>query len=104
MKVKQVIEIDYNELEDIVNKHYGLRAKDPYGNGLYSFVATEECGNDSDHSFSVPKAEPLDEYDQKKIKRLRGTGHSRYSNYAILQDLVNNGVLAPGEYLVKVCW
>lgn len=102
MKVKQVIEIDYYELEGIVNKHYNL-ALDKYGRG-YSFVATEECGNDSSHSFNVEGAEPLDKYDLGKIEELRAGQHPTYCNQAIIQDLVNNGALAPGEYLVQVCW
>lgn len=99
MKVKTVIEMDYSELEDIVNKHYKLK-----GESKYSFVATAECGNDSDHSFNVPRTKPLDKWAQKNIQELKEGRYPSYCNHDILQDLVNNGVLAPGEYLIRVSW
>lgn len=102
MKVKTVIEIDYDELEGIVNRHYGIQ--DKQGGEGYSFVATQECGNDCSFTFHVPSAKPLDKWEQEDIQKLRETGHSPWRNSVIIQDLVNNGVLAPGEYLVKVSW
>lgn len=100
MKVKTVIEMDYYELETIVNNHYNL----PHNGDGYEFVAVQECGNDSSHTFYIPKAEPLSKWDQKSIEELKLGKHPCYCNHAILQDLVNNGVLAPGEYLIKVSW
>lgn len=96
MKVKQVIEIDYNELEDIVNKHFDITS--------YEFVAVQECGNYSSYSFNMPKAEPLDKWGLAAIELLKQDGSPTYYNHAIMQQLVNDGVLAPGEYLVKVSW
>jgi hypothetical protein len=98
MKVKQIIEIDYSELEEIVTRYYNLPKN------FYEFVAVQECGNDSDHSFSVTKIEPLSKYDQQAIDDLRKGILPVYCNYIIFQDLVNNSVLAPCEYLVKVSW
>lgn len=99
MRKKTVIEIDYNELESIVRKHYGI------DHNQYSFVATEECGNDTHHSFNVTGAAPLRDYDQETIDEIKATGNvPEYSNLTIMQDLVNSGVLEPGEYLVDVSW
>jgi hypothetical protein len=100
MKVKTVIEMDYGELETLVNNHYGL----PHNGDGYEFVAVQECGNDSAHTFYIPKAEPLNKYNQYVIDKLRSGKAPIYHNHTILQDLVNNGVLAPGEYLIKVSW
>lgn len=44
---KTVIEVDYGDLERFV--------KETYKQKEYSFVAAQECGNDSSHSFSIPR-------------------------------------------------
>jgi hypothetical protein len=101
MKTKTVIEIDYNEFEDIVRKTYGLAERD---SNAYSFVATEECGNDSTHEFVVDKIEKLDEWEIESIHKLIAGKCPTYCNDTIFQDLVNQGILQPGTYIVNVCW
>lgn len=97
MKKKLMIEMDYDEFENIVTNQYKVND--------YSFVATEECGNDSDHTFSVSGIEPLDKYETEKLLEfIEKNGGTCYVNHTLFQDLVNKGVLEPGEYIVKVCW
>jgi hypothetical protein len=97
MKEVSVIEIDYHEFEQIVKRVYGVPK--------YSFVATEECGNDSNHTFQVRKQEPLDEWQTKDLAEfVTKNGLKCYVNYILFQDLVNRGELKPAQYLVNVCW
>lgn len=97
MKKIQVIEIEYYEFEQIVKRVYGATK--------YSFVATEECGNDSDHSFDVSNKEALDEWEMKSIAEfIEKKGLKTYVNYTLFKDLVNRDELEPGQYLVTVCW
>lgn len=97
MKKVSVIEIEYHELEEIVKRVYGATK--------YSFVATEECGNDSNHTFEVNEKEPLDEFETEDIAEfIEKKGLKTYVNYTLFKDLVNRGELEPGQYLVNVCW
>lgn len=91
------IELDWHELEDIVNKTYSITQ--------YNFVAVQECRNDSQHTFQVTKQEPLDEWESKDLQEfIAKNGLKEYMNYTIMQDLVNRGVLKPANYLVTVSW
>lgn len=97
MKKRTYIEMDDREFDTIVKKAYGLTD--------YSFGETEECGNDSQHSFSVSKKEPLGDYRRQTIKDIENTKYvPLYCNSDIFQDLVNKDILEPGEYLIKVSW
>lgn len=99
-KTVSVIELDYGDLEDLVNKVYGGKDKEEY-----SFVATEECGNDSDHKFPNISAAPFkNEWDQKDADELRSGKFPCYRNYTLLKALCQDGHLEPGDYLVRVCW
>lgn len=81
--------IDYDNLEEFVQEVYG--AYD------YSFVATQECGNDSTHRFKINSKEEGKNYlpsDRSNIS----------SNYVLFKCLVFDGYLEPGIYVVNVCW
>lgn len=92
---KTVIEVEYGDLERFV--------KETYKQKEYSFVAAQECGNDSSHSFSIEK-ELLDEYDQKKLDAFTKTGKYGFINHTVLQDLVNRDLIEPGNYVIRVSW
>lgn len=94
---KTIIEVDYRDLEEFVKEKYP-QIKD------YSFVATELCENDSDHTFSV-KHQDIREFEKKVIESIRNTGHIQpYENHGILNMLLQDGYIEEGEYLVNVCW
>jgi hypothetical protein len=94
MKKKTIIEIDYNELEDLVREHLGFKK--------YSFVATEECSNDSSHEFDVDGI--LDKWDKLELEKWPKGKAPQYSNRVILNALCEAGHIEAGEYLVTVCW
>jgi hypothetical protein len=98
MQTESVTRMSYHEFEEIVKKSYGLEGSD------WSFVATEECDNDSVHDFSPVKKECLSEYDQQSLVDLRAGKNPTYINHTIFQDLVNNDVLPAGNYLIEVMW
>ncbi len=94
MKTKTVTEIDYRELETLVEEKLGFKD--------YSFVATEECGNDSTHEFSVNGV--LDVWEEGYVKEWERGEQPLYTNGAILNKLCQKGFIPKGEYLVGVCW
>ncbi len=95
MKTKVFTEIDYHELDALINKFYGITS--------YNCVAVEEWNNDEDHSFSFEK-ESLDEYQEKEIEEIKASKLPMYSVSTVMQDLVNNDILPEGNYLISICW
>lgn len=103
MRTVSYMEMSYGELEELVKETYKVEE--------YEFVAQQECGNDSSHTFEV-KAEPWDvnnilgKYALDKFEEwIQSKGHKgEYMNYIIMQALVNDGVLSAGHYLIQVCW
>lgn len=103
MKVNPVTvnEADYKELEAHIRQVYGF--EDP--NEMFSIVAMEEWNNDSNYLFHMER-EPLNVWDQKKFDEWKADplGFHQYRLRGILQDMVNNGHLKEGSYLISVCW
>ena len=102
MQKKSVTELSYSELEDLAAKHLGLPKS---GKNEYSFVAVQECGNDSSHQFTVAPPSRGDEWVDKDIARIENDKFVKmYRNDVVLDLLCEKGVLEPGEYVVTVCW
>lgn len=103
---KVIFEVQYQDLESFVKEIYpktrgGIKSK--YDDG-YSFVATQECGNDCSFSFKVDD-EKMDEYDQEDWNKFKETGGvPDYNNALLLQGLCIEGHIEPGEYLIEVSW
>lgn len=99
LKVKtQIINlVDYAELERFAREVYNL--------SNYEFAAVEECDNDSDHAFVVSALSPdrLDD-DAEDIALIRGGHVPLYRNHLLLDLLCTDNLLAPGNYLISVCW
>jgi hypothetical protein len=68
----------------------------------YEFVAVEECGNDSSHTFRVTGV--INKYDETDAKKIRDGDIPIYSNGLLLDVLCADGYIEPGEYVVEVCW
>lgn len=90
-----MIEVDYKVLEEFVNKHYNQED--------WSFVADQECGNDSHHTFIVEN-KPLDEYQQADVDEFKSKGYGFRITGELLQDLCAQGLIEEGKYIVDVCW
>ncbi len=92
---RTVYKVDCSDLEQFVREVYAVED--------YSFVAKQECGNDSQHRFHVDAV--MDKWDIKEAEALRGGKvESGMSNHTILQTLCVDGHIKPGEYIVDVCW
>jgi len=88
-KRKTFIEVDAFDLNELVKKHYGDIG--------YDFIDAAECGNDTEHTFTV-KAES----NERKWKQMMT--EKRFSNSAVLNRLCLDGHIERGEYVIKVCW
>jgi hypothetical protein len=86
--------VEYHHLEKFAIEHLGLEN--------YSFVQTQECGNDSSHEFDVGKRYHGYEEDTKKILYTKLV--PMYRNRAILNMLCEKGLIPQGKYLINVCW
>lgn len=91
---KQIIEMEYSELEELVKKVYGIE---------WSLVADQELGNDSSYSVEISK----EEIDGYEIGRLEAWKKGKFVGWLapwIMTDLCNNGHLEPGDYLIQISW
>ena len=101
-EAKTIFAVSYSNLEAIVNKAYGLSYKSY--NERWSFIADQEMGNDSDKEITIKEGQ-LDDYDQNQIDDFRnGNGGGSFMAHTIMTDLCNQGILAPGSYIISVCW
>lgn len=92
-KEKLIREVDYRDFEEFVISIYG---------GDYEFVVVEECGNDSDHSFS-PDGK-ISDFEAEKVKKIKSGKYPNYTNHLLLNLLVKEGYIEAGNYLIRVSW
>lgn len=97
-KKSEYFEIEYYELDDLVNTHYGLE-----GDFRYMFCCDQEAGNDTQHSFNIKK-EKLSEWEQEQLDHFIHANPTSFVTRVVLTDLCNKGIIEPGNYLINVCW
>ncbi len=91
---KKVINIvDYGSFEHFVISIYG---------GDYEFTAVQEANNDSSYSFNVTGE--ISEYQEDTVLKIKSGKYPTYCNRILLNLLVREKFIEPGEYLIKVCW
>lgn len=93
---KEVIfRVSYSDLEDFFCEVYDFKS--------WSFVADQECGNDSDHTFDVDgKLGKLDR--EELVEILKSKKQTQFRTELLLKDCCARGLIEPGQYLVAVCW
>lgn len=113
--------VDYSDLENAVNALYSdrLRYEDcswsPSGKRVlneWSFVASEECGNDSEHQMTAQTPADLLSFEREELDAFRAGTLKDYmgrpldwpGTQVVLSDLVGKGVIPAGDYLIRVCW
>lgn len=99
LQPKTVYFLDYVDLENAAKEAYGCRD--------YSFVATEECGNDSSHTFFVAPIDyhdKVDTFDAKNSDEIRRGVVPLYGSHTLLRLLCTDGFLPSGHYVVRVSW
>lgn len=86
--------VDYGDLEWEIKTAYGLN----------KFEITESP-NDTDYTFDITMAKPLDEYQLKELAEVKTQEWvEHWRMHIVLQDLVNIGRLDPGTYVIQVSW
>lgn len=94
---KQVIEMEYGELEELIEKTYGFEE--------YSIPAEEEKGNDCSLTFNLVKGEEPNEWHKKDLAKMKETKKPmQYRTHILMQDMCNNSILEPGDYIVNIFW
>jgi len=90
MITKTVHSMSDGEFEGYVNEHYGPG---------FNFVAVVECSNDTQHVFN-----PESDVDAESVLDMHEGNWYSVRVDEILGDMVNNGHLPDGEYLINVSW
>lgn len=80
--------IDCSDLEEFTKEVYGHR---------FDAAASQEWNRDSYHSKRA-EARELASWDQEKIDQLMNGEEPEFALEAVLNDLVNKGLLEPGDY------
>jgi hypothetical protein len=97
MQKKTVIEMEYGELEKLIEKTYGFEE--------YSIPAEEEMGNYCSYTTELTKDEVLDGYDKEDLEKMKTSKKPmQWRTHLLMQDMCNNGILEPGDYVVKIFW
>lgn len=99
---KAVYKMDYGNFEDLVKVELPKLAecKDIEE---YSFVAAEECGNDSTHDFGTNEPSFKDDDFEDLLEKLK-EGRYWFVNNDIVNFLIYKEVIPRGEYIIDVCW
>ena len=99
MKTETVHIVVSCDFEEFVKEKY------PYATD-YSFVATEEAGNDSEHRFNATAesyyGDELHEEDMADFHR--NDGFKPFFTANLLTDMCKRGYIEPGTYLIEVNW
>lgn len=98
-KPEYLAEVNYGDLNAFINKVYGFPP------GTYEVVASQEWSNDSSYT-AYAQAGQLPAYIQSKLDKFKASKgqDSMYMLNTLLSDCVNQGLLEPGKYLIKVSW
>jgi len=94
---KQVIEMMYVELEELIQKTYGW--------GKYSLCAAEELDSAPSWTTTVVK-NGLNEFDRLDlaVMKVKGPYARQYRTRMLMNDMCDQGILEPGDYVVEICW
>lgn len=88
--------VRYADLERFAQEAYKLKK--------YRFAEVEECGNDTDHAFTVDGVLDEDD-DEDDIAAIRAGGPvPMWRNGLLLDMLCADGLILPGHYLIQVSW
>jgi hypothetical protein len=105
-----VYKTDYDVIEELVEQEFGVP---------YSFLASEESGNDTSHEFTVSKNEDDGQEEVRKeiqsrvdrVKERIAKNPDRYSQYVLdypaydmLDYLCTKDIIPEGNYIVRVSY
>lgn len=87
--------VSHFDLEKAINAFYGTTD--------FEVGPDLESSNDTTHEFHI-EAEPVDEYDSKKVAAMKAGKIPEYATQVLMQDMCAAGDIPPGRYFVRVCW
>lgn len=93
METVSLIKMDYNEVDDLINKHFF-----PDKVGHFECIASDEWCNYESHEMDLDGI--LEDYDEEDIQERKYS----YMTCTYLNKLVQMGVIPKGEYLIEVFW
>lgn len=95
--VKTITEVNYNDLEKVIEDVYGAK---------YEIPSMEERGSGSGDmmEINIRTKVPLRAYDCEEIIKLRAGKPSQWILRTIMQDMVNNREIPEGFYIVDISW
>lgn len=98
MKVKTYRILDSGEFDALVKTTYGEHVQ-------YEFVAAEEANNYTSVTFNnMERGAEIHSYDAAKLIGLQRGEWVPFMAQTLIQDMVTNGILDPGNYMVEVFW
>lgn len=85
---------------------FDLLVQSTYGEQVrYEFVADEEAHNYCAYTYNnIERGASLDAYVAAKLQDFLEGDAVPYMARTLIQDMVNNGVLDPGNYMIEVYW
>jgi hypothetical protein len=90
-----VFKADYNDIERLIEDHFGFNE--------YNIACEEEVGNDTSLDYDLDGE--LDEWDHKDIAAMLATKRPKqWRTRTLLNYLVSEKVLEPGQYIIRVSW
>lgn len=95
VRTQHVHLVDHKELDRFIEEAYGLEG--------YSFVATEQAPNQSDHPFTVDGTYDADD-DYDDIRDIKRGKVPLFRTQLLLDIMCKDGLLPAGNYLVNVAW
>lgn len=91
---QMIISVNYRDFDSFVEQVYGIS---------FDFVNSEECGNDTTHSFYGIDGEHS-EYDHEDLGLFKENEKTSYVARILLNDLCRNGFIKAGDYFINVSW
>lgn len=86
--------IDYRNIEKKIQAHFNRPD--------YNIVADEEWNNDSQHTYEDVNGEVDHPVVVEEFKA--GRGFASFGLHHLLNQMVADGALAAGNYVIEVCW
>ena len=96
MITKTIYEIEYQEIDRIINEYYKPTSK-------FQFLADSESANDTSHRFRADG--DVNAYDQEELEEFKKNNRGKlFMTQILLNDLCSKGEIPKGNYLIMVCW
>ena len=95
---RTIIKVDYDDLEDYFEAVYGQ---------AWCFCSSEEAQNDNVYEYDIggEHSEEFDEWDKERFEMWVKEGKFwAFGTHSLMEEMCRNGLLEPGEYIIKVWW